>query len=161
MVARSSPSERREAPTGSVPTLRSRRDFDRLGQHGRTRSDRLMSVRYAANDLGFDRFAISSAGARGLMQLMPGMAKIVAKQYRMRYSKSKLTSDPKYNVTLGVAHLGDLVADFRGSYVLTLVGYNAGPGRVIDAGGIPDIRETKLYVAAIMGRLSNHSRSTE
>ena len=43
----------------------------------------------------------------------------------------------------------------------SLAAYNAGPGRVIDAGGIPRIRETQTYVASIMGRLSNHSRSPE
>ena len=39
----------------------------------------------------------------------------------------KLTGDPAYNVKLGAAHLGDLIDDFGGSYVLTLVAYNAGP----------------------------------
>jgi soluble lytic murein transglycosylase len=78
----------------------------------------------------FNAKATSHAGARGLMQLMPDTAKLVAKQFRMRYSKSKLTSDPAYNVTLGAAHLGDLVDRFEGSYILTFVGYNAGPGRV-------------------------------
>ena len=76
--------------------------------------------------------ARSPAGARGLMQLMPGTARLIARQYRMKYSKSRLTSDPAYNVTLGAAHLGDLISSFNGSYVLTFVGYNAGPGRARD-----------------------------
>ena len=77
----------------------------------------------------FNPTAGSSVGAQGLMQLMPGTAKLVAKQYGIGYSAGKLMSDPAYNVKLGAAHLGDLVDDFGGSYVLTLVAYNAGPRR--------------------------------
>jgi len=77
----------------------------------------------------FNSKAKSHAGARGLMQLMPGTAKMVAKKYKLRHSVSKLTSQPAYNATLGTALLGDLIDRFNGSYVLTFVGYNAGPGR--------------------------------
>jgi len=80
----------------------------------------------------FNATAGSHAGAKGLMQLMPGTARLVARQFRLRYSKHKLTSDPAYNVTLGVAHLGDLIDRFDGSYILTFVAYNAGPGRAKD-----------------------------
>jgi soluble lytic murein transglycosylase len=77
----------------------------------------------------FNPEAGSRVGAQGLMQLMPGTARIVAKQYRLPYVQSKLKGDPAYNVKLGAAHLADLVQDFGGSYVLTLVAYNAGPRR--------------------------------
>ena len=77
----------------------------------------------------FDPNAGSKVGAQGLMQLMPGTAKLVARQYRIGYAQSKLKGDPAYNVKLGAAHLADLVEDFGGSYVLTLAGYNAGPRR--------------------------------
>ncbi|NJM30716.1 MAG: lytic transglycosylase domain-containing protein [Rhizobiales bacterium] len=77
----------------------------------------------------FDPKAGSKVGAQGLMQLMPGTAKLVARQYRLSYAPSKLTGDPAYNVKLGAAHLADLVEDYNGSYVLTLVAYNAGPRR--------------------------------
>lgn len=77
----------------------------------------------------FDPNAGSKAGAQGLMQLMPGTAKIIARQHGLSYVHSKLTGDPAYNVKLGAAHLGDLIQDFGGSYVLTLVAYNAGPRR--------------------------------
>jgi soluble lytic murein transglycosylase len=80
----------------------------------------------------FNANAGSHAGAQGLMQLMPGTARLVARQFRLHYSRSKLTSDPAYNVTLGVAHLGDLIDRFDGSYILTFVAYNAGPGRARD-----------------------------
>jgi soluble lytic murein transglycosylase len=77
----------------------------------------------------FDPKAGSKVGAQGLMQIMPGTARLIAKQYRLPYAPAKLMGDPTYNVKLGAAHLGDLVEDFSGSYVLTLVAYNAGPRR--------------------------------
>ena len=77
----------------------------------------------------FDTNAGSKVGAQGLMQLMPGTAKLIARQYGLSYVPAKLKGDPAYNVKLGAAHLGDLIEDFGGSYVLTLVAYNAGPRR--------------------------------
>jgi soluble lytic murein transglycosylase len=77
----------------------------------------------------FDPNAGSNVGAQGLMQLMPGTANLIARQYRVPYAVGRLKSDPTYNVELGAAHLADLVESFGGSYVLTLVGYNAGPRR--------------------------------
>ena len=88
----------------------------------------------------FNATAGSHAGARGLMQLMPGTAKIIARQHKVAYNEKKLTSDPAYNVMLGAAHLGDLIAGYNGSYILSLVAYNAGPRRVgewIEAYGDP------------------------
>lgn len=72
----------------------------------------------------------SSANARGLMQLLPRTAKKMAKKYRIRYSTSKLKRDGRYNLMLGQAYLSGLMEDFKGSYVLSLAAYNAGPGRV-------------------------------
>ncbi|MBL8790093.1 MAG: transglycosylase SLT domain-containing protein [Rhizobiales bacterium] len=77
----------------------------------------------------FDPTAGSKVGAQGLMQLMPGTAKLIARQYGVSYVQAKLKGDPAYNVKLGAAHLGDLIEDFGGCYVLTLVAYNAGPRR--------------------------------
>ena len=77
----------------------------------------------------FNTTARSYVGARGLMQIMPTTAKRVAKRYRLRHSTAKLTTHPAYNAMLGAALLGDLIDQFNGSYVLTFVGYNAGPGR--------------------------------
>jgi soluble lytic murein transglycosylase len=78
----------------------------------------------------FDHRAVSGAGARGLMQLMPGTAKIVAKQLKVKFDAKRLTTDPGYNMMLGAAHLDDLVGGYGGSYVMALAAYNAGPGRV-------------------------------
>ena len=77
----------------------------------------------------FNPNAGSKVGAQGLMQLMPGTARLIARQYRLPYNPDGLKSNPAYNVQLGAAHLADLVDNFGGSYVLTLVAYNAGPRR--------------------------------
>ena len=93
----------------------------------------------------FNAEAGSHAGAKGLMQIMPGTAKLITRQYKLRYDPKRLTSDPAYNVTLGASHLGDLVRDFRGSYILTLVAYNAGPGRSMEwIGRYGDPRSSKV-----------------
>ncbi len=76
--------------------------------------------------------AISPAGARGLMQLMPSTAKHVASQLKLRYDKDRLIDDPHYNVMLGQAYLEELVRSFRGSYVLAVASYNAGPSRAVE-----------------------------
>jgi soluble lytic murein transglycosylase len=78
----------------------------------------------------FQDEAVSTAGARGLMQLMPDTAKRVAKMLKIAaFSNDKLTADPAFNVRLGSAYLTHVLEDFDGSYVLALAGYNAGPGR--------------------------------
>ncbi|MDF2366004.1 lytic transglycosylase domain-containing protein [Sneathiella sp.] len=74
--------------------------------------------------------AISWAGARGLMQLMPGTAKLVSRQLNVQYSKALLTTDPAYNARLGSAYLASLIERFNGSYVLAIASYNAGPANV-------------------------------
>ena len=75
---------------------------------------------------------MSHAGARGLLQLLPGTAKSVAKKAGMMFSQERLTTDAGYNATLGAAFLGEQLGRFDGSYVLTFIGYNAGPGRALD-----------------------------
>ncbi len=78
----------------------------------------------------YDAKAISHAGARGLMQLMPATAKSVAKQAGLRYSKVKLTSDADYNVTLGQSYLAGLIKQYDGYLPMAIAAYNAGSHRV-------------------------------
>ena len=78
----------------------------------------------------FDQEAMSGVGARGLMQLMPGTAQLIAKQQQLPYSLDRLTSDGLYNLTLGRAYIEKLLDDFGGSYALAIAAYNAGPGRI-------------------------------
>ena len=95
--------------------------------------------------------ARSPVGAQGLAQLMPGTARYLGVDAR----------DPFANLEGGARYLREQLDRFDGDLEKALAAYNAGPGRVIRAGGIPRIRETQQYVAAIMGRLANHSRSSE
>ncbi len=78
----------------------------------------------------FNAGAVSPAGARGLMQLMPATARLVASQNKVKYELPRLTTDPAYNVQLGAAFLNRLIASYEGSYLMAVAAYNAGPGRV-------------------------------
>ncbi len=111
--------------------------------------------------------AISPAGARGLMQLMPGTAKKVSGQLGLGYDLGKLIADPSYNGRLGTQYLADMLKRFGGSVLLASAAYNAGPSRVdqwiarygdprranVDAitwiENIP-FRETRNYVMRVM-----------
>ena len=78
----------------------------------------------------FDISARSRVGAQGLMQLMPYTAKTVAKQAKVSYSKSRLTTSPEYNINLGSFYIAGLILDYDGSYPFAVAAYNAGPKRV-------------------------------
>jgi len=95
--------------------------------------------------------AVSPVGARGLAQLMPGTARDLGVN----------ADDPFANLEGGARYLREQLDRFDGDLEKALAAYNAGPGRVINAGGVPRIRETQSYVSSVMGRLSDHSRSAE
>ncbi|AAZ21868.1 lytic transglycosylase domain-containing protein [Candidatus Pelagibacter communis] len=78
----------------------------------------------------FDMRANSHVGAQGLMQIMPYTAKLVAKQAKLPYSKSRLTSDPEYNINLGSHYIAGLILQYDGAYPFATAAYNAGPKRV-------------------------------
>lgn len=94
--------------------------------------------------------AVSPVGAQGLAQLMPGTARYLGVD----------PNDPFANLEGGARYLREQLDRFGGDIEKALAAYNAGPGRVERSGGVPNIRETKQYVAAIMGRLSNHARAS-
>ena len=86
----------------------------------------------ARQESTFNQKTVSTARAMGLMQVTPAAGKYIAKKFNATYNEKRLLSDPVYNVQFGAAELGDLLVDFRGSYILTFVGYNAGRGRIRD-----------------------------
>ncbi|MFN5084888.1 MAG: lytic transglycosylase domain-containing protein, partial [Novosphingobium sp.] len=92
--------------------------------------------------------AVSPAGARGLAQLMPGTARDLGVN----------PDDPHANLEGGARYLRQQLNTFGGDLEKALAAYNAGPKRVMQAGGIPNIRETRGYVAAIMARLAQPVR---
>ncbi len=92
--------------------------------------ERALLLSVARQESSFAPNARSSAGARGLMQLMPATARAVSRAIKTRFSRARLTTDPAYNIRLGGAYLGALIKQYGGSYVLAISGYNAGPGTV-------------------------------
>jgi soluble lytic murein transglycosylase len=102
--------------------------------------DRDLVLGLIRQESGFDIDAESYAGARGLMQLMPATARLVARKEGLRYEREKLTEDAAFNVHLGTAYLKELLERFDGHLAMALAGYNAGPHRVsrwVEAFGDP------------------------
>jgi soluble lytic murein transglycosylase len=86
----------------------------------------------ARQESSFNPRAISSARAVGLMQITPAAGRYVANKFGARYDEKRLLNDETYNVQLGAAEFGALIKYYRGSYILSFAGYNAGRGRVKD-----------------------------
>jgi soluble lytic murein transglycosylase len=97
-----------------------------------------LALSIARRESEFDPVVVSPAGARGLMQLMPGTAQDMAKVLGLDYELARLTSDPDYNAQLGSAYLAKLTEEFGRNWMLVAAGYNAGPTRprrwVVDYG---------------------------
>jgi soluble lytic murein transglycosylase len=83
----------------------------------------------ARQESEFNTTTLSGAGARGILQVMPITARHVCRDYKIKCQIDRLMKDAAYNTMLGSAYIADRMAEFGGSYVLTLAGYNAGPGR--------------------------------
>ncbi len=99
----------------------------------------------ARQESGFNPRARSGANAQGLMQVLPGTAKLVAKKNGVSFDAARLLNDPVYNVQIGAAELGDVIETYRGSYILSFVAYNAGRGRVREwIGRFGDPRDPKV-----------------
>ena len=118
----------------------------------------------------FDPRAISPAGARGLMQLMPATAKETAAKAGFDFQETWLLDDPTYNVKVGTSHLKELLELWGGNYVLAIASYNAGATNVrrwVTAYGDPRLAgtdrvawieripfgETRTYVQKVLENL--------
>jgi soluble lytic murein transglycosylase-like protein len=100
----------------------------------------------ARQESGYRVNAVSRVGAIGVMQLMPGTARMLG---------VRNPRDPQANIDGGARYLRRLLDRFGGDVSLALAAYNAGPARVERAGGIPRIAETQNYVAKILARLTS------
>lgn len=95
--------------------------------------------------------ALSRAGARGLMQLMPGTATEMGVQDAFR---------PDQNISAGTAYLDELLTRYRDNIALALAAYNAGPAAVDHYHGVPPYRETKEYVARVIREFNRRKQMT-
>ena len=135
--------------------------------NGRKIPDSALILSIIRQESEFDLEANSHAGAKGLMQLMPYTAKLVSKQAKLPYSKSRLTTDPEYNINLGSHYIAGLILQYDGSYPFAVAAYNAGPNRVkywkkinkdpqkkqvnyVDWVELIKFRETRNYVQRVM-----------
>lgn len=104
--------------------------YPMLPRPHRTRADAALVHSVIRQESSFNPHAVSGAGARGLMQLMPATAKETARKLGLSQDVATLTEDADRNLALGDAYLAEMVDRFGGSYVLAVGAYNAGPGRM-------------------------------
>jgi soluble lytic murein transglycosylase len=91
--------------------------------------ERALLLAIARQESEFNPEIISHAGARGLLQVMPITARHICRDHKIKCDIPRLITDTSYNAMIASAYIGDRKEEFSGSYVLTLAGYNAGPGR--------------------------------
>jgi soluble lytic murein transglycosylase len=92
--------------------------------------DRAIVHAIARQESAFNPRVVSSANAMGLMQVTPAAGRDTARRFGAKYDAKRLLNDTVYNVQMGAAELAALLQDYRGSYILTFAGYNAGRGRI-------------------------------
>ena len=102
------------------------------------------------NESGFHPKAVSSAGAQGLMQLMPGTARTLGVQDSF---------NPGQNINGGAAYLDQLLTRYHDDVTLAVAAYNAGPGAVDRYHGVPPYRETRVYVARVLNEFVNRKKT--
>jgi soluble lytic murein transglycosylase len=92
--------------------------------------DRCIVYSIVRTESAFDPHDMSPAKAVGLMQVTPEAGKDTAKRFSVTYDWNRLVSDSVYNTQMGAAEVAALLKEYRGSYIMTFAGYNAGRGRV-------------------------------
>lgn len=93
----------------------------------------------------FEEDALSSKGARGLMQIKPSTLQFLAEKAGLRLSREEVTTDPALCVRLGVRYLRSLQQKFGGDLDLALMAYNAGPARIREARRAKELEAYRFY----------------
>ena len=109
--------------------------------------ERALALALTRQESSFNAAAVSTSGALGLMQLLPGTARDVAGRLAVPFIQDKLTRDPAYNVQLGSQYMVEMLQRFGGSYEIALAAYNAGPNRVarwLEPSSLGDPRTGKI-----------------
>lgn len=106
-------------------------------------------TRLIQQESGGNESAVSSAGARGVAQFMPGTAADVAR--KLGVSLRDFWADPNLQVEGAALYLSEHLDRYGGDYRKALAAYNAGPGAVDTYGGVPPYQETQSYLASILG----------
>ena len=108
---------------------------------------RALALAITRRESEFDPGAISPAGARGLMQVMPRTGAEMARKIGVRFDEARLISDPALNVRLGSAYLAELIESYGPALALVCAGYNAGPSRANAwIGSLGDPRDPRVDV---------------
>ncbi len=125
---------------------------DHISKYAREyRIDSNLIMAVIRNESCFDKSAVSTAGAEGLMQLMPATAKSLG------------VSDsfsPQQNIRGGTEYLAGLVKKYNSNLSLALAAYNAGPGSVAKYDGVPPFPETQKYIKRVMKSYQAYLRDT-
>lgn len=134
---------KRRSSIGTGKTDRSQYDHEirRIARRYRIDPPLIKAIIHVESD--FNHRAVSSQGAKGLMQLMPGTAR------ELRVSNP---FNAKENIDGGTRYFRKMLDSFDGNIILSLAAYNAGPGRVARTGGVPQIKETRRYVNKVLKR---------
>ena len=109
--------------------MRARLWARRLRQFG-PEVERSVVYSVVRTESAFDQRDTSPAKAVGLMQVTPEAGRDTAKRFGVKYDWDKLVKDPVYNTQMGAGELAALLKDYRGDYIMSFAGYNAGRGRV-------------------------------
>jgi soluble lytic murein transglycosylase len=165
------PKEIRGLPRAVWTMLYPKPFWDEVDQQARiTALDPYLVISIMRQESAFSTTAVSAAGARGLMQLMPGTAQLVAKRLQLGKVTNGMLEQPQLNIMFGTHYFASMLQRYAGNMVLALAAYNAGPGRADrwakEWPNLPQdefiehipFQETRLYVKLIMRNMLHYER---
>jgi soluble lytic murein transglycosylase len=165
------PAQTRELPRGFWMLLYPRQFWHEVtAQTEANDLDPYLVLSIMRQESAFDRLAVSSANARGLMQVLPATAQKLSRQLRIRHFATRMLFEPQANIILGTSYFAAQLQRYQGNRILALAAYNAGPNRVDRwRQRWPDLpmdefveqipfEETRLYVKLVLRNLMIYER---